>query len=75
MHMLSHVKNAQNVDKTTHKYKGRIVVLGNKIYRLDSGKQVYPNGKTEGWCGDVASLAAFRSVAAHATPLAAASSS
>ena len=67
MHMLSHVKHAEKVNKEDHKYKGRIVVLGNKIFRVSDGQQVYPTGKQEGWCGDVASLAAFRAVAAHAT--------
>jgi len=49
------------------KYKGRLVVLGNKIYRLRDGTQTYPTGKADGLHGDVASLAAFRSVASHST--------
>ena len=39
--------------------------LGNNIWRIADGKQMYPTGATEGLRGDVASLSEFRTVAFH----------
>ena len=64
--MLASVKNAEKSTEL-QKMKGRIVVLGNKIYVLGTGKETFPKGKEFGLFGDVASLAAFRAVAFHST--------
>ena len=65
--MLAHIKNVQDQNPDKHKYKGRVVVLGNRIWNLKDGTVTFMNGKDEGLYGDVASLAAFRAVASHAT--------
>ena len=64
--MLASVKHAEKVPEL-QKMKGRIVVLGNKIFLMGSGKETFPKGKDFGLHGDVASLAAFRAVAFHST--------
>lgn len=64
--MLASVKYAEKIAEL-QKMKGRIVVLGNKIFFLGSGKQTFPTGHDFGLYGDVASLAAFRAVAFHST--------
>ena len=64
--MLASVKHAEK-PTDQQKLKGRIVVLGNRIYILGSGRETFPKGKDFGLFGDVASLAAFRSVAYHST--------
>ena len=64
--MLASVKHAEK-SAELQKMKGRIVVLGNKIFLLGSGKETFPKGKDFGLFGDVASLAAFRAVAFHST--------
>ena len=41
--MLSSVKHAEKSEEF-QKMKGRIVVLGNKIFLLGSGKETFPKG-------------------------------
>ena len=62
VHMLSYVKGAE-LPLAEQIFKGRLVCLGDKIWRALSGEPVYLNGEAYGFRGEIGSLAAFRCVA------------
>lgn len=64
IHMLTSIKFVER--ETTHwKYKARLVLLGNQIRELVSGKQTYPSGEQHGIYGPVTTLEGARMVFAH----------
>ena len=65
VHLLTSVKHAER-NARFQVYKGRLVLLGNKISRLLDGVQVYPTGEQYGLHGDVVTLDGVRAVMAHA---------
>ena len=65
MHMLSYIKGWE-LEKEYHTYKGRLVCLGDRIWKVLDGSRDFTKGEDLNYNGDVASLGAFRTVAQHA---------
>ena len=64
VHCLTSIKNYEKRAEL-HKYKGRLVLLGDQIRRLCDNKQVFPQGSDFGLSGEVATLEGFRCILAH----------
>jgi hypothetical protein len=65
VHMLTSIKHVEREPKK-RKYKGRLVLLGNLIKCLRTGKLLSPSGDEYGLYGSVTTLQGFRAVCARA---------
>ena len=64
VYLITSIKNFER-SAAEQKYKGRLVLMGNQITMLGTGKQTSPTGEDMGLYGSVTSLEGFRSVLSH----------
>ena len=65
VYLISSIKHFER-EPSAWKHKGRLVLMGNQIYSLLTGKPIFPSGEDLGLFGAVTSLEGFRSVLTHA---------
>ncbi|MDE0828009.1 MAG: reverse transcriptase domain-containing protein [Vicinamibacterales bacterium] len=64
VHVLTSIKHAERL-KELQKFKGRAVLLGDRIFRLRDGRQIFPNATDAGMFGPVTTLQAARAIVAR----------